>query len=168
MNTFFHSNRRTRIKSMASSYPQPNYANYANTSSFPQPNYANGGIGGGGGVYNTQPVRSVFPLLSFPHPPFPSKLLCLVPFFFSMDLTIVSTQVPPMPMAQYPATQYPATQYPPTQYPTTQYPTTSGGDTQAQVQAPQKETGKKRRRFFECFDWCHVPCCSCCYDCCCQ
>lgn len=147
---------------MASSYPQPNYANYANVSSFPQPNYANGGVGGGG-VYDTQPVRSIFLLLNSPQPPFPSKSLCLVPFFFSMDLTIVSRQVSPMPMAQYPATQYP-----PTQYPSTQYPTASGGDAQAQVQAPQKETGKKRGWFFECFDCFHVPCCSCCYGCCCQ
>lgn len=171
---------------MASSYPQPDYANYAN-----------GGVGGGG-VYNTQPVRSISPLLNSLslHPP--QKPVCYLPFFFSMNLTVVSKQVSPLPMTQYPiiqypttqnpttqfptiqypTTQYPTIQYPTTQYPTTQvptpqyattqYPTASGGDAQAHVQAPPKVKGKKRECLSECSEWCHIPCFSCCYPCCCE
>lgn len=65
---------------MASSYPQSNYANYANPSSFPQPNYANGGVGGGG-LYNTQPVGSIFPLLRSPPPNISFKNVMLCTFF---------------------------------------------------------------------------------------
>lgn len=89
-----------------------------------------------GGYIILNPSVQFFPLLN-QAPPIPSSPLPIhlkkrfaMYLYFSMDLTIVSKQVSPVPMTQYPPALYPPTQYPPTQYPTTQYPPTQNPTTQ--------------------------------------